>query len=245
MSGWYAVKRGTISHELFAPKGKWSKFEAWSWIVESAAYKETVIDIGGKPYAVPRGALCFSRRFLSTKFGWSEKALATFLRQLENHGAVSISLAKTGNGTASRRTQVSLCNYDKYQSQGTKTGPKGNHNSTKEEQGNNIPVGKAENSASENVVDLSNPNALTWAVGRAYLEPILGKAKSGSIIGKWLKASECGEVLAALNSAKQSGTQDPVPYITEILKNGGKRQFKSFEQEALDRSRRIEDFYLS
>ena len=129
MSGWYAVKRGTIEHELFAPVGKWSKFEAWNWLIEAAAYRPTTIDIGGKPYTVPRGACCFSRRFLAQKWGWSRKAVDSFLDKLAAHGAVELSEAKTGVGTRSKRSQITTninLTEPKRSQNGAKTEPKKN-----------------------------------------------------------------------------------------------------------------------
>lgn len=136
MSGWFSVKRGVLDHPLLAPQGKWSRAEVWIWMIENAAFKDTIINIGGRPHTVPRGSLCFSERFLSQKFLWSQKALRTFLDALESHGAITQCVAKTGQGTRSKRKQITLCNYEKYQTSGIKTESKRNQNGSKEEQGN-------------------------------------------------------------------------------------------------------------
>ena len=215
--GWFAIKRGALEHDMFAPKGPWSKFEAWVWMVESAAITDTIIDIGGKPYTVPRGAMCFSQRFMATKFKWSKKAVTTFLAQLQAHKSIVISVAKTGNGTRSKRNQVTLCNYDKYQHGGTKTEPKGDQKGAKEEQLTTIPVGRADKSALSEVVDFSSPQATAWTFGK----PMLAKAgvkDPGAMIGKWCRDYCAVELLAALQAADKAQTQDPVPYITATLK---------------------------
>lgn len=217
MSGWFAVKRGTLEHELFAPEGKWSKYEAWVWFIENAAFKPTVIDIGGKPYTVPRGALCFSQRFLSEKFRWSKKAVTSFLGHLEAHGVIKICVAQTGTGTKSKRTQITLCNYDKYQSAGTKTEPKGDQKGTKEEQVTNIPPTEGADAPSGLVVDLSSPTAAVWAVGKQYLGRH-GVKNPGEMIGKWLKSATAVDLIAAIQAADRARTEDPIPYITEALK---------------------------
>lgn len=225
MSGWFAVKRGTLEHELFAPEGKWSRYEAWVWFIETAAFKPTVIDIGGKPYTVPRGALCFSQRFLSEKFRWSKKAVTSFLDQLEAHGVIKVSVAQTGTGTKSKRTQITLCNYEKYQSFGTKTEPRGDQKGAKEEQVTNIPPTEGAAAPSNSVVDLSSPTAAVWAVGKAYLAKHQVK-NPGALIGGWLKnGTTAVDVLAAIQAADRAGTQDPVPYITEALKPKAQRRF--------------------
>lgn len=226
MSGWYAVKRGTITHELFAPVGKWSKFEAWNWMLEAAAYKPTVIDIGGKPYTVPRGALCFSQRFLAAKFKWSKKGLTTFLDTLESHGAIKVGVIATGTGTRSKRTQVTLCNYEKYQSAGTKTEPKGDQKGTKDKQvtnNNTLPSEENAPSAPEcTTIEVSVLSKAVWDAGKPFLAS-RGVGNPGAIIGKWLKASSPSDILSALEAAQRAGTQDPIPYITARL-NGKSSQ---------------------
>lgn len=214
MSGWYAVKRGTLEHEIFAPVGKWSKYEAWSWMIENAAFKPTVIDIGGKPYTVPRGALCFSLRFLATKFKWSKKALTTFLSQLESHGAIKIGVAKTGTGTRSKRTQVTLCNYDKYQAPGTKAEPKGDQKGTKEEQGNNIPVGASADAPAER--DLKS---VVFSDGVALLKRA-GKSdgQARSVLGKWCRDHGDAAVIDALARAQRTGAVEPVSFCEGVFK---------------------------
>lgn len=236
MSGWYAVKRGTIEHELFAPVGKWSKFEAWNWMIEAAAYKPTVIDIGGKPYTVPRGALCFSQRFLATKFKWSKKAITTFLETLESHNAITVGVIATGTGTRSKRTQVTLCNYEKYQSSGTKTEPKGDQKGTKEEQetNKNLPLEAAALSApNSEAVEVSVLSKAVWNIGKPFLAS-RGVKNPGAIIGRWLKASQPPDILAAFDLAQRAGTQDPIPYITQIL-NGHSNEHSNHNSQRTNR----------
>lgn len=216
MSGWFAVKRGITDHA--AMKGDFARVGWFLWMIENAAWQDTKIDIGGKPHVVPRGALCFSERFIAAKFGVSQQAVRTFLRDLEAHKVIAQEVISTGAGTKSKRKQVTLCNYEKYQSAPIKTKSKQNQNEIKEEQVNNIPVGTADKSASSDVVDLASPNAVVWAIGRAYLTPFVGSKKAGPIIGKWLKADEPAAVITAIEAAKRAGTQDPVPYITQALK---------------------------
>ena len=230
MNGWYAMKRGWLDHEAFKPKGPWSRAEAWVWMVENAAFKATTIDIGGKPYTVPRGSLCFSERFLSTKFKWSRKALQTFLSQLEAHSVIEKTVAKTGTGTRSKRSQVRLCNYDKYQFDGTKTEPKQNQNSAKEEQGkqiNTIPVGETEVSEP---IKVSVLTTALWSSGVQYLKSCdIAEKQARSLIGRWRKGNSDVDILSAIEAAQKEGTHDPIPYITEALKGGsnGKRTSKS------------------
>lgn len=219
MSGWYAMKRGWLDHEIFSPVGQWSRAEVWVWMIENAAFKPTVIDIGGKPYTVQRGALCYSERFLSVKFKWSRKALTTFIAQLEAHGVVKRSIASTGAGMKSKRSQITLCNYERYQPSGTKTEPKGSQKGAKEEQGNketSVPVGDAAASAP---IEVSVVSSAVWNAGKPFLAS-RGVDDPGAMIGRWLKDHPPLAVLGAIEAAQKVGTQDPIPYITEVLKGG-------------------------
>lgn len=214
MSGWYAVKRGLLEHDLFAPKGEWSRAEAWLWMMDNACFAPTKIDIGGKPYVVPRGALCYSRRFLSAKWRWSRKAVDTFLSALERHGTVTLGVAKTGTGTKSKRSLITLCNYEKYQSVGAKTEPKGGQKGAKEEQGDNIPVGKGADAPS------ADPAKLMFDSGIALLtEGGTKESHARSMIGKWRKDHGTAAVIEAISRAKREGAIDPLEFITGIFKH--------------------------
>lgn len=220
MSGWFAIRRGVLDHEIFKPTGSYSKFEAWIWLVENARYTPKIIDIGGKPYEVPRGSMCFSERFLASKWGWGKTAVRLFLKQLEAHGTAKITVAKTGTGSKSKRNQITLCNYEKYQSWETKSEPKDDQKRTKDKQGNKettIPVGETDVSEP---IEVSVLSKAVWDAGKPFLAS-RGVSNPGGMIGKWLKVSDPVSILSAIEAAQRAGTQDPVPYITEILKGGG------------------------
>lgn len=210
MSGWFAMRRGTLDHEIFAPTGKWSKFEAWVWMVETAPYKDGHATIKGKRYQVKRGHVYHSIRFMSGKFRWSEKAVRVFIDALVKHGAVEKIGAQKG---AHFGAQLRLCNYDKYQNVGRTKGRTQGH---KEEQINNIPVGKADESASA-VVEIDSVKSTVWRVGKAYLAKH-GVKNSGAVIGRWLRDATPANLLDAIDAAQRAETQDPVPYITASLK---------------------------
>ena len=223
MSGWFSVKRGMLDHDLFKPDGKWSKAEAWIWMIENAAFRDATIDVGGKPHVVSRGSLCFSERFMADKFGWSQKALRNFLDKLEAHGAIIQSVAKTGQGTKSKRKQVTLCNYDKYQSPEIKTKAKRKQNGSKEEQETNTPPSEGASAPDLKSVDIDPINKAVWDFGVPFLSS-LGVKNPRPIIGGWLRDHPAPlAVLEALRDAQKAATQDPVPYVKAILK-GGKAQ---------------------
>lgn len=202
------------------------------WMVENAAYRPATIDIGGKPYQVPRGALCFSQRFMAEKFGWSKKALTGFLGKLEAHGAVKVSTASTGSGTKSKRTQVTLCNYEKYQSQGTKTEPKGDQRITS----NNIPVG-----ASAQALPL-DPKKIAFDSG-VQLLTAAGKSEASArrLIGKWVQQHGAAETVDVIGRAVREPRADAISFIEGCLrlsrssgpKAGDQREINGRQQEMI------------
>ena len=217
MSGWFSVKRGLLDHEIFKPEGKWSKAEAWLWMIENAAISERVVNIGGKPHTVPRGALAYSLRFLAEKWSWSLKAVRTFLATLENHDAIRLEIVGNEKGTG--RTQITLCNYGKYQSAGHTKGTEGAQKGHKEEQVTNILP--SEGGADAAPID---PVKVMFNSGKALLAAS-GKsnAEAGKILGKWRNEFGVEAVIAALGRAQREGAIDPVAFITGCLKFAAKR----------------------
>ncbi len=227
MSGWYAMKRGWMDHEIFHSAEPYTRREAWIWLVENACYAPTQVDIGGKPHTVPRGSLAFSERFLSAKWGWSKTAVRTFLRQLEDHGVVEVSVVETGPGARAKRNQISLCNYDKYQNGETKSQPKENQNETKEEQVNNIPVGTGADAPAAGRPDAKKPDIAKQAfdAGVQLLSDAgIPEKKARSLVGKWRSANGAEAVLVALGRAQREGAIEPVSFIEGCLKFSEKQR---------------------
>lgn len=212
MSGWYAVKRGMLESDLLAPKGPFSRAEAWLWMIENAPYADGEVTIKGKTYPTIRGHVYHSIRFLAAKWRWSEKQVRVFIDQLVEAGAVEKIGAQRG---ARFGAQLRLCNYDKYQLQGRTKGHTQGH---KEEQDKTIPVGAAEKSAA------SDPVKLMFDSGR---ELLCGAGKSnaaaGKLLGKWRKEYGTSDVIAAIGNARREGAIDPVSFIEGTLRFRQKR----------------------
>ena len=174
---------------------------------------------------------------MSDKFRWSQKALQNFLSKLEAHGVITQTVEKTGSGTKSKRKQITICNYDKYQSSGIKTASKEHQNGIKEEQVTNIPPSEGAVAPLNSVVDLSSPSEAVWAVGKAYLARH-GVKNPGANIGLWLKSVTPVDLLAAIQAADRARTEDPIPYITEVLKPKSKADSRGGTQQYPDGSLR-------
>ncbi len=110
--GFYLVSRGMLDHPRYKPRGPFTQFEAWHWLIESAAYapREVPIMAGTRREIITLqpGQLSHSIRFLSAAWRWSPNRVQRFLRDLAMDGSVT-----TQTDTA--QTVITLCNWDKYQ----------------------------------------------------------------------------------------------------------------------------------
>lgn len=113
MSGWIALKRGMTQHPIFHKRP--DRAFVWIWLLETAAYKDTRQDAGGRPVDVKRGQVLTSLRQISNATGVGIKAIRILLDLLREEHAID---TDTGTG----RLLVTICNYEKYQSVGGSEG---------------------------------------------------------------------------------------------------------------------------
>ena len=210
MEGWFAVKHGIRKHPIF--RGRTDRLGAWVAMLDEAAFADTKQDVSGTVVDVKRGELCASQAMLEEITGLPRQQLRTFLTALEKSGAIT---TRPATNSTKSRTIVTFCNYDKYQT----AQPKANQEPTKDqptkEQDNNIPVGEGAEAPSE-PIEYSVHSKAVWSAGKPYLTS-KGVNKAGSLIGMWLKTYEHRDVLDAISMAQKAGTEDPVPYITQVL----------------------------
>ena len=136
--GVFAVARGIFEHPMFAPE-PFTEREAWIWMLEQAAWKATRVRVGRAKVDLSRGQLAFATRFLATRWRWSEARVRRFLNRLVNDAAVTTQATRDA-------TQITICNYDKYQfgrraddAHGdAQTDEPATHSRRKEEESNNL-----------------------------------------------------------------------------------------------------------
>jgi hypothetical protein len=109
VSGWFAMKRGLHDHPIF--KGQPLRVAAWSWMVATAAWKDTRQNAGGAVVTIRRGQLLTSYRQMSEATGVPVQVLRTLICQLRGEHAIS-------TDTNTGRMLITICNYDKYQGGG-------------------------------------------------------------------------------------------------------------------------------
>ena len=112
MSGFATIQRAVLDHPLV---GKPKYFHPWCWLFLNACWKPTRFDINGKTVTLQRGQLCASRSQMAAAWGWSESAVERFLTRLQTEQMI-------GRATGQGRSVITICNYEKYQDIGSKTG---------------------------------------------------------------------------------------------------------------------------
>lgn len=108
MSRWVRVQVDILEHPVFSSE-PFSEREAWLWLISKAAWKETRHRIGQTVVTVPVGSVFLTLREMQSIWGWkSDKRVRSFLSMLEREEMIE---TKTDAG----KTQVSICNYSRYQ----------------------------------------------------------------------------------------------------------------------------------
>jgi hypothetical protein len=103
--GFFAVDRDVWTHPALAARDPFTRREAYLWLVSEAAWRPTVIGIGGRRIALRRGQLVHSVRFIAEKWRWSKSAVARFLATLQADTLI-------GTATDGGITVITIRNYD-------------------------------------------------------------------------------------------------------------------------------------
>lgn len=120
--GFITIERAIWDHPVFKPSPMTER-EAFIWMIKEAAWKDTKHRVGSEIIDVPRGSFVFTLRDLQSAFMWSsDKKVRGFLGRLEAEGIIG----RTAVGaTNARKTHVTICKYDEYQTVGrTKDAPR-------------------------------------------------------------------------------------------------------------------------
>jgi hypothetical protein len=111
MSGWIRLHRGWRDCEFFSAYHQplLSEREAWIWLIENAAWKETERSaFSGQRIGLERGQIHTSLRALQTAWGWDKSRVERYLNRLQKWDMIRTLSGKDG------RT-LTICNYETYQ----------------------------------------------------------------------------------------------------------------------------------
>lgn len=217
MSGWICSYRKIWEHPIFA--GNALRVGVWTWMLHTAAWKETRFRVGKSVMPIRRGQLCVSQRQIEAETGMGRQALRSFLDELEEEGAITRDKA---HDATQGRTIITICKYDEYQVDNKPSNPRKTQEATQpqptKEQGNNIPVG-ADASAPP-----PTPDKIMFDSGVQMLTAAGETAKGArSILARWRKDHGTEAVLAAISRAQREGAIDPVQFMQGCFRFQGKR----------------------
>ena len=206
-AGWFAMKRGIHEHPLFHHRP--DRLFVWSWMLATAAWKDTRQNANGHVITVKRGQLSTSYRQIEKATGVGVKTIRNLVDDLKEEHAID---TDTGTG----RLLITICNYEKYQSSSESSGT---HPGTERAQ---------EGHTKEQV----NNTSVTYVTGEADLAKVLFTAgvkvltdagkrpdHARSMIGKWRKTHGDEAVIAAVGRAQREGAIDPVSFIEGIFRH--------------------------
>ena len=143
----YKMHRGWMENPaLVGAREQYCRRAAWAWMIEQAVWKPRALNISGKTIHLERGQFSFSLRYLAAAWGWSVASVRRFIERLETDTMI-------GTSTGTGQLVITICNYDKYQSDadasgtdgGTPSGTEPAQERHKEEEGKNINIDIGQN----------------------------------------------------------------------------------------------------
>lgn len=210
MSGWICLHRGWRDNEVFGGPEVMSEREAWSWLIETAAWKPTVRrSAKGERVEIARGQLHTSLRALGTVFGWGKNKVDRFLSRLAKHSMIGT--ASDPNGLI-----VTICNYDKYQdvqpTRGTVTGTVAGQSRDTQEQG------ITSSASNEAGVPPTDTVKAIWELGITLLVASGQTDRAArSIVGRWRKDHGDARTLEAMLDCQARRISNPVEWMPRRL----------------------------
>lgn len=215
MSGWIALHRGWRDCEAFEDDDvPMSQREAWVWLIENVAWKETRRrTMKGERIVVARGQFHTSLRTLGDTFGWGKNKVSRYLEKLVLCGMIGTVAGQSG-------LLITICNYDEYQNV---VEPKevvlgtvaGQSRDTQEQ-------GKQDSASSEAGVPPTDTVKAIFELGVTLLVASgqIDRA-ARSIVGRWRKDYGDARTLEALLDCQARRISNPVEWVPRRLLASG------------------------
>ncbi len=108
MKGWIKLHRKLQEHWIWSEKRKFSKFEAWIYILFQANHKNKKTIINGQLVEIKKGEFVTSEVKLAEKWNWDRKIVRKFLKTLENENMII-------RKSTAKYTSITVENWDLYQ----------------------------------------------------------------------------------------------------------------------------------
>lgn len=107
--GYLKLYRSAFNHWTWDEDRKFSKFEAWLFIIKEARFKDCTILDGFTMVDVNRGQLYVSVSFLARAWNWSKSQVQRFLEVLVQDGMIT-----TEKHKISKQNIITVSNYEFY-----------------------------------------------------------------------------------------------------------------------------------
>lgn len=121
-TGWIKLHRQIMDSDFYKEPRKFSKFEAWLFILLNANYEEETKRLYGEDVLITAGSFPTSYNQLAQAWGWDKKTVANFLDYLVQEEMVTLTGAKTYPKSGSKKgTIIGVENWAFYQNSNTKT----------------------------------------------------------------------------------------------------------------------------
>ncbi|MGN0337878.1 MAG: hypothetical protein ACI4EE_10335 [Lachnospiraceae bacterium] len=107
-NNWIKLNRSITDHWLWSSGETFSRGQAFIDLLLMAAYADHPVMSQGKKIDLKRGSMVTSIRYLSDRWRWSKDKTMHFLNDLEADGTIK-------KVSDTKRTVLTIVNYDKYQ----------------------------------------------------------------------------------------------------------------------------------
>ena len=107
--GWISLHRKILDNFLYPKNRPFTKYEAWIDLLLLVNHKENKVILQYEVFTCERGQTLRSLKTLSERWNWDKSTVTRFLKLLQSDSMIVLKpLHKT--------TQITICNYDIYQS---------------------------------------------------------------------------------------------------------------------------------
>jgi molecular chaperone GrpE (heat shock protein) len=149
--GYIAIHRKLREHWLYEEKRVFSKFEAWIDILYDVNHQDNKFLLGSELVEVKRGSVITSLRKLSERWSWSITKVNSFLELLEQDKMLVVK-------KDTKKTRLTVVNYDFYQSDKWKKEHESNTEKTPEEHEKDTKVTRKETNKNDKNELIMNDN---------------------------------------------------------------------------------------
>ena len=110
--GWISIQRKIFDNIILKPKGKYTRMEAFLWLIKETSYSDQEVNIGNEIYKVKSGQILRSQEKLRKQFKWGNTKLRNFLKLLEKVGTIKVE-------TNSKLTMITMLKFNDFQKRQT------------------------------------------------------------------------------------------------------------------------------